>query len=847
MRSKKTRSLSWRSFSATATTRWGDVAARARRVATSAGLGLLIGVLRSVCGGENAPAVWVVGAVGGQHEVGRRDGGERRGPVQLCKGGARAGREEGVRVRQVVGDDFFRVGQVGQGQRGAGEEGGEREPDDAAAGAQLEHAEGGGARGGEQGGLQLRGGEVVGERDAGVPGRVSARGEGGAGGHGPEMARNAVARLFPDAHRLAGDAEAALNAAGGFGAGRAEVGAPRRHDAVRLGLQEVVQAVVRRLGLHADAHTQGPCRVRLLQRQRHGEAAHAGGPLHGAPDTHGAVPRGDEFGGELDMVREEGVAEVGGEGDEAGDDGLVGGLVGGDARRLEEADVAHGCGGGWGAWGTWGGGGRAARDGVMTVSRPTSGQHQQHQHRARCRLSPVVSNMYRRGDPRWNRTIQHISENLEHANETAAENLYGFTQRYVNPCLASLAQCCNAAAAPCCPSSDRRRRTRSHARAELSFDFYDDWEHDESDGLLGWGHDNLERFLGSATTYGATTQPARPSAMTYPRARDPRFDAARRKSAAHARDAQDPTLIPRSSYFGFLGRLPFNLRGKALRYRPSAADLADHPRAARRPRDDEHPLIEDSGEDRDAREPKTHRRARSNTHTSGHTTDSLSSRGDIFPSEDELDDAVPLDDEFTIALERRSTAQWDDAQPSRSNSKRPSRTIADGEDEIEADADAADAELGESLSDLKREEEDVRIAEETEIQRKRIEAQYLAVQRGLATTTSLPSPASEMPVTTTSTHDTTHDSVPDTAHTHAPPPWNHSAHTTPNPDPHTDRNPDPDNDPDNDQDSASASDPNASPGPSRPVTALRRPPEDGLGDGFGEGFVPARLPNFGGG
>ena len=66
--------------------------------------------------------------------------------------------------------------------------------------------------------------------------------------------------------------------------------------------------------------------------------------------------------------------------------------------------------------------------------------------------------MYRRGDPRWNRTIQHISENLEHANETAAENLYGFTTRYVNPCLASLTHCCNALTAPCFPSTDDLRR-----------------------------------------------------------------------------------------------------------------------------------------------------------------------------------------------------------------------------------------------------------------------------------------------------------------------------------------------------------------------------------------------------
>ena len=116
--------------------------------------------------------------------------------------------------------------------------------------------------------------------------------------------------------------------------------------------------------------------------------------------------------------------------------------------------------------------------------------------------SHSLSIMYRRSDPRWNRTIQHISENLEHANETAAENLYGFTTRYVNPCLASLTTCCNTLTAPCFPSTDdlrRRQRARSRGRAELSFDFYDDWEEDERDGLLGWGNESLERFLGAAS------------------------------------------------------------------------------------------------------------------------------------------------------------------------------------------------------------------------------------------------------------------------------------------------------------------------------------------------------------
>ncbi|KAJ4312701.1 hypothetical protein N0V94_007302 [Neodidymelliopsis sp. IMI 364377] len=365
--------------------------------------------------------------------------------------------------------------------------------------------------------------------------------------------------------------------------------------------------------------------------------------------------------------------------------------------------------------------------------------------------------MYRRGDPRWNRTIQHISENLEHANETAAENIYGFTQRYVNPCFASVTGCCTACTAPCFPSSNdrRRNRARSRGRAELSFDFYDDWEDDENDGLLGWGNDNLERLLGTATTYGATAQPARQRPMGYhPRARDPRFDTARRKSTAQARDGQDPTIIPSSSYFGFLGRLPFNLGGKGLRYKPSAADLTDHPRALRRSPDEEQPLIEDSDEDAHlgSDDYKTHQRARSNTHTSGHTTDSFSSRGDIFPSEDELDDAVPLDDEFTIALERRTTGQWDDSAKSassgrntRSNSKRPSRTtssrtVSSGgkrtdEEQRHPSATIEEVDLDPpvpTLDQLDQEEERLRLDQEADYQRKRHEAHQLAVQRGLA-------------------------------------------------------------------------------------------------------------------
>ncbi|KAJ4380000.1 hypothetical protein N0V86_004307 [Didymella sp. IMI 355093] len=445
--------------------------------------------------------------------------------------------------------------------------------------------------------------------------------------------------------------------------------------------------------------------------------------------------------------------------------------------------------------------------------------------------------MYRRGDPRWNRTIQHISENIEHANEAAQENIYGFTQSYVNPCFASITNCCNAITAPCFPSTNdrRRNRARSRGRAELSFDFYDDWEEDENDGLLGWGNDNLERFLGTASNYGATQQPGRQRAMSYgQRARDPRFDANRRKSTVQAHSSQDPTIIPASSYFGFLGRLPFKLGSKGLRYKPSAADLTEHPGALRRSLEEEQPLIEDSDEDH-ASDYKTHRRARSNTHTSGHTTDSFSSRGDIFPSEDELDDAVPLDDEFTIALERRTTGQWEDSNKStgsgkntRSNSKRPSRrassrTVSSGKRsddtrESQKPSNTIEEIPAPTLDELEREEELLRLDEEAELQRKRATAQQLAVQRGLAPGDASPAGPAQM----STLHDTVSPLLRSPASEHPKTPEDSIAFPA-------------------FEDPTSVTDDTRLEGgdlaDDRPVTAVRSEDADE--------FIPARLPRFG--
>jgi hypothetical protein len=103
--------------------------------------------------------------------------------------------------------------------------------------------------------------------------------------------------------------------------------------------------------------------------------------------------------------------------------------------------------------------------------------------------------------------------------------------------------------------------------------------------------------------------------------------------------------------------MPFRIGAKGLKYQPSIADLKDNPGSRRFEGSDDEAML-DEAEDAGASIPnRKHRRNRSNTQGSGNTTDSLSSRGDIFPSEDEMDDAVPLDDEFALHLhlERRTT------------------------------------------------------------------------------------------------------------------------------------------------------------------------------------------------
>lgn len=355
-------------------------------------------------------------------------------------------------------------------------------------------------------------------------------------------------------------------------------------------------------------------------------------------------------------------------------------------------------------------------------------------------------------DPRFRQTWNQISQNAENATETAAAGIWTFLHKYINPCLASIASGLEQCTAQCLGDRDERARRlrergRARGRPELSFDFYDDWDEDDgaaSRGLLGgWGNDELDRLLAGSGSHSGPSDaieqaPRRKRGMSY-------GTRGRRKSLE-----PDPTVIPSTSALGFLGRLPFKLGG-TLRYKPSAADLQEHPgtlRAGFRDEEEGEPLMSEDYSEDDRRKGKRDTRNRSSTESSGETTDSFRSRGDLFPSDGE-DDAVPLSDEFAMVLERRIAPPAADDRSSgktrSSKGKRPSasRTISrnlsrttqssQSRPSIPQTSDLVAPDIVEtpSLTDLQQEEERIRMEEDGEVERKRQAAARLAIKRGL--------------------------------------------------------------------------------------------------------------------
>ncbi|KFX86680.1 hypothetical protein V490_08944 [Pseudogymnoascus sp. VKM F-3557] len=370
-------------------------------------------------------------------------------------------------------------------------------------------------------------------------------------------------------------------------------------------------------------------------------------------------------------------------------------------------------------------------------------------------------------DPRIRQTWNNISHNAETATESAAAGIWSFVHGYINPCFASMGESIEQCTTQCFPDREERarrlrERDRARGRAEYSFDFYDDWEDEEagaSGGLLGWGNDELDRLLaGSGShSHGTDEQPSgRKRKMSYGTRRTP-------KRRGTLDGLPDPTIIPSTSALGFLQRLPFKFGG-TLRYKPSAADLQDHPGAHRAELGDDaeaEPLIDDdrSDDDSDAGDLKiTKTRPRSSTTASGDTSDSFRSRGDLFPSDGE-DDAVPLSDEFATTLGRRGTVTTLEDHSSgktRNSSKGKGRARSAMSRTMSATSHSSNQSLAglssnvdksaaqpadrpneedsniPPLSALQQEEERLRQQEEAELQSKREAAIKLASERGLS-------------------------------------------------------------------------------------------------------------------
>jgi hypothetical protein len=349
-------------------------------------------------------------------------------------------------------------------------------------------------------------------------------------------------------------------------------------------------------------------------------------------------------------------------------------------------------------------------------------------------------------DPRVRQTINQISHNLESANESAQEGIYTFSHNYIFPCFAAVGNCLSSCTAPCFPARDDHHHHRRRRRHYAEFDFYDDWDNEDADdSILGWGADELDRLLaGSGLARGSTEQPRRQRKMSYGTRRTSR----RKSGLLVPDDRNDPTVIPSSSFLGFLERFPWRIGSRGLKYRPSAADLQEHPGALRRHAYEESPLIE-SAEEFGGEAANGNGRYRSSTQSSRETSNSLSSRGDLIMS-DEEDDAVPLDDEFAMTLTRRETGLESDDQrgdnfnsmrsasgtfslSSKSSKKKRRKRSSRLRSPQSPRDDAAHDMVTVSIEDLKKEEERAEHEEEMEIVRKRIAARQLALSRGIRT------------------------------------------------------------------------------------------------------------------
>ncbi|KAI1391413.1 uncharacterized protein F4822DRAFT_396662 [Hypoxylon trugodes] len=353
-------------------------------------------------------------------------------------------------------------------------------------------------------------------------------------------------------------------------------------------------------------------------------------------------------------------------------------------------------------------------------------------------------------DPRLRQRWNQISHTTETVTENAAAGIWSFGHTYVTPCLSSITSTFDSCTSVCLGDREERarrarERQRAQGRAEYSFDFYDDWDEelgggDDGGGLLGgWRSEDWDRLLAGTRRRRdggeVQEQPRRKRGMSYGTRKRPSTQ-------------EDPTIIPSTAPLGFLSRLPFKIGG-TLRYKPSAANLQEHPGASRTTLDGERqPLLGGSETTPIPHGAPRHSRTRSGTVGSGDTSDSYRSRGDLFPSDEEgEEDAVPLDDEFTIALDHvddRSSNKTKSSKGKRIadrklprsvsrttiDSTRPSLRHSLGSGSIPPESPALVSEP--SLEDLRQEEERLEREEDEVLEKKRQAAAELALRRGLS-------------------------------------------------------------------------------------------------------------------
>lgn len=367
-------------------------------------------------------------------------------------------------------------------------------------------------------------------------------------------------------------------------------------------------------------------------------------------------------------------------------------------------------------------------------------------------------------DPRLRQRWNQITHDAEAATENAAAGIWSFQQHYINPCLGYLAGSFEQCTAVCLGDPDermRRRRERERAGpgAEYSFDFYDDWygEQPTDEGgagpgfFGGWAGEDWDRLLAGSGSQrkhlggeGTTTeQPRRKRGMSYG------TRGSRRKASEH-----DPTIIPSTQPIGFLSKLPWKMGG-TLRYKPSAADLQDHPGKHENP--ETAPLLGGGDDESDYGQLIVPRKRSGTTGSggTGHTSDSYRSRGDLFPSDGEgEEDAIVLDDDVTYDMVRNDRSSGKSDRTRSSKGKRPvegggffgTRTLSRTTIASNSSADTmplqrsmsslaispAAVERVPSLHELELEEERLQEEEDQEVARKKEAAEQLATQLGLS-------------------------------------------------------------------------------------------------------------------